>query len=126
MIACIIIGVLVSLAVPAYMTCRLRTEEQKAIATLYSFAQGQKAYWFDQNPNTYTAIISNLTPSYVDVSDDEKDWAYSITAGDAVSFTLLARHKDRFGAFDGLELTIDQDWIINRIGAWPYTVHEAD
>ncbi len=126
MISCMIIGVLAGLAVPAYMTQRLRAEEQKAIATLHAYAQAQKAYWFDHagtdiDPNTYTNVIDDLT-SYVRVlagSHDDGDWSYSVT-GDAASFTVLAEHLDRFGARDGLQLQIDQTGSITRIGAWPY------
>ncbi len=119
MITCIIIVILVGLAVPSYWTSRLRAEEQKAIAALSAFAQAQKSYWFEQSPNTYTNIISDLTPSYVDLPTDDGDWVYSVT-GDANTFIVLAEHKDFFGALDGLQLQIDDTGSITRIGAWPY------
>ncbi|MFH1094097.1 MAG: prepilin-type N-terminal cleavage/methylation domain-containing protein [Candidatus Omnitrophota bacterium] len=123
-ITCLVITILVGLAVPSYMTHRLRAEEQKAVATLYAFAQAQKAFWFEQNPNTYCNIFSDLSPSYVDLADDDGDWQYSIT-GDASSFTVLAQHLNLFGAIDGLSLEINEQGVIDRQGPWPYTVYET-
>ncbi len=118
MITCIIISVLVAMAVPSYMNARWKAEEQKAIATLYAYAQAQKAYWFDQDPNTYCNIFSELVPSYVDVLQDDGDWVYTID-GDTDTFTVEAAHLDVWGGLDTLTLEIDQDWNIDDSN-WPY------
>ena len=126
-IACIIIGVLISLAVPWFMTARLRAEEAKAMATLYAYANAQKAFWFEaqgtpSDPNTYTSEIDELMP-FVDVlsasGHDDGDWRYS-TTGDADTFTVTARHLNVFGAQDDLELVLHENGQVDRIGAWPY------
>lgn len=126
MITCIIIGVLLSLAIPSFMTSRLRADEQKAMATLYAYAQGQKAYWFDQpsTGNTYTDTFSDLVPSYVDVPQSDGDWNYSIE-GDANTFTVTANHLNVFGAPDGLSLVLHENGQLERLGSWPYTVYET-
>jgi len=128
MIACLILLVLVCLAVPSFMTSRLRAEEQKAMVTIHAYAQAQKAYWFNQpgNANTYTAIIDDLNP-YVDIlagNVDDGDWWY-LTDGDANTFTVTAVHYDVWGNADGLELEINQNGNITRSGSWPYTVVQA-
>ena len=130
MITCLIIGVLVSLAVPAYMTSRLRAEEQKGITGLYAFAQAQKAFWFDRrgippDDYTYTGVMSDLTPSFVDMPDDDGDWIYTIDNFTTDTFTILAQHQDRFGAIgDGITLQINEQGHITRTG-FPYTILEA-
>ena len=128
MITCLIIVVLVSLAVPSFLTYRLRAEEQKAIATLHAYAQAQEAYWFEQpgtalEPNEYCSVIDDLR-SFVDLlgsaGDNDGDWVYS-TNGDATTFTVTAAHLDVFGAQDGLEMQIDQTGtVVRSAGVWPY------
>lgn len=125
-IACIVIGVLVSIAIPSYMNARFEADEAKAVATLYAYAQAQKAIWFEHqgtvaDPHTYTAQITDLY-AYVDVlsasGDDDGDWRYA-TNGDATSFTVTASHLDSFGAQDGHTLVIDQTGAIDDSN-WPY------
>jgi prepilin-type N-terminal cleavage/methylation domain-containing protein len=122
MITCVIIGALVCVAAPSYMTARLRGEEQKAVATLHEFAKAQKAYWFD-GPEIYTSNRSDLTP-YLDImggGDDDGDWRYYFaTGGGGATFTITAAHLDFWGAEDGLDLVIDQTGNITRNGSWPY------
>ena len=119
MIACLIIAVLVGLAAPSYLAARFEAEEKKAIVTLYEYAQGQKEFWFAQNPNTYASVTANLVPSFIDVAQDDGDWTYIITGGDATTFTITAQHLDVWGAQDGLSLSIDQTGSIDDTN-WPY------
>lgn len=119
MISCLIIAVLISLAIPSFMTSRLRADEQKAVVTLHAYAQGQKSFWFDSDPNEYCDVISDLIPSYIDVPEEDGDWRYYID-GDPNTFTVTAKHLDVSESEDGLELVIDQTGTITRNGDWPY------
>ena len=124
-VVALIIAIFIAFAAPSFMTARLKAEEQKAVTTLNEFAKAQTAYWFDHagtatDPNTYTSAISDLTPDYVDIPLDDGDWLYSVTGGDATSFTIIARHLDAFGGLDGLTLTIDKTGTITKGGTWPY------
>jgi len=126
MITCIIIGVLVSIALPFFMTARLRAEETKAMATLYAYANAQKAFWFDAqgtatDPNTYTSQMTDLMPFVAVLSasgNDDGNWLYFINAADTATFEIEALHQ---GA-PVVSLVLHENGVVDRLpaGGWPY------
>jgi prepilin-type N-terminal cleavage/methylation domain-containing protein len=109
LIACLIIGALLTIAIPGYFTFRFRAEEQKAINQLNSIYQAQKLYWFDQpeSNKTYSWWLNDLQ-TYVDVVADDGDWNYAVNNGDIDSFEAEAVHLDANGAQDGNRLRINE------------------
>ena len=122
MIVVALIGVITAIAVPSYLNARYQALEHKAITNLNSFYQAQKLYYFD-NPGTSIApVISDLTPDYATISDDDGSWTYVVTtsnAGPPVSFVVTANHILPDGTASGHTITIDETGSIDTSN-WPY------
>lgn len=131
MITCIIIGVILSIAVPSYFNYRLRAEEQKAIATLYAYAKAQKEYKLDTPPDTlafdtYASNINDLLPIAGFADWEDGDWRYSVEDSSDDTYTLRADWLDENEAVAGVRaLTLDQDGRLVHEGSWPYTIEDA-
>jgi len=130
LITCFIIALLVAIALPGYLTARLKADEAKGRNGMHAVFQAQTEYWFsiDENTSMPRETYANgidLLDAYMDLETDvggrwhDGDWRYE-TDGDDTSFTVTAFHLDTGGADDGLEMTMEQDGEVTRVGAWPY------
>ncbi len=114
MIACAIIAILIMIAIPAYMSARLKADEQKAIVNFNSISQAEKLYWHSRplSQETYEGLLGNLT-DYVEFSENDGDWEYEIDSAGADTFTILAYHLDHNGTRDGMTMTMDQNGFVD-------------
>jgi type IV pilus assembly protein PilE len=92
-IVVIVIGILVSMALPQFtrMAERGRVAKAKAALDMIRKAEG---VWFAQNSiytNDKTATgLGREIPEIVDLATNDTDWAYSIPTADANTFTVTA------------------------------------
>ncbi|MDD5746111.1 MAG: prepilin-type N-terminal cleavage/methylation domain-containing protein [Candidatus Omnitrophica bacterium] len=109
LITCAIIAILVAIAIPSYMTGRLKADEHKAIVNLNSIYQAEKLYWHSRplGQEEYTSLIDDLD-SYVEFSQDDGDWSYVVDTAGTDEFVIMARHLDNNGTIDGMEMYIDE------------------
>ena len=123
MVVCFVIAILVGISIPAYMQAQLKAKEAKARQNLYSIYQAQRDYWFtidDSTPNgvPFGTYANNLTTllNVSEVTDDDGDWLYYVTAGDATGFSAEAQLQNPGGGADplGREMYIDQTGSITK------------
>ncbi|MFH2137706.1 MAG: prepilin-type N-terminal cleavage/methylation domain-containing protein [Candidatus Omnitrophota bacterium] len=127
LVVVVIIGVLVSIAIPHYMNVRERTENQKARAILYEIYKAEKMYLLhgDNDGNgipdseedtdldgfteeSYTATLTDLQ-DFVDFPADDGTWDYTMNSADATTFEAQATHQ-----IDGTRFfTINESGTIN-------------
>jgi len=112
MIAVIIIGILVGIAMPLYLKQAEQAMGSKALENMQSIFNAEMAYMADHE--SYTGLISELQ-RYAPVTDDDGDWTYAIGAG-AITFTITATRRG--GRFNGQSISLDQDTTIT--GSWPW------
>ncbi len=84
-----IIGVLVLVAIPAYLKVEWQVREKKAVANLYSIYNAEKSYFLANN-GTYSNQNSDLQ-KHVAYAITDGDWQYSVDiSGTGASFTATA------------------------------------
>ncbi|MBU1086853.1 MAG: prepilin-type N-terminal cleavage/methylation domain-containing protein [Candidatus Omnitrophica bacterium] len=112
MVVCVLISVLLGIAIPAYLNVRNNADKQKGIFNLYAINKAQKQFYFDQEPQTYTALLTDLSPAYGTISIDDGTWTYSLVAT-GPTYTATAAHMLPDGTPDGNSISIDQDGSID-------------
>ncbi len=130
-ICCLIIAIIAVIAVPAYMQVRFNMEEQKAITTLHNIYKAQKLFWFENTDwngvptNFYASSLAELngagsqtlwgSGTYENLIDEDGDWSYAITSGDATTFEATATNLD----YNTWIITIDQHGSIGGLDTRP-------
>jgi len=109
----IIIGILVTLAVPNYYKTIERAKAAKAKATLDLLRKAELQYQllyddFTSNLPELDLVDTAITPS----TSNDNDWTYATlaTAGDPQTFVATATRTG--GGGDGSTITIDQDGTV--------------
>lgn len=112
MIAAIIIGVLVGIAVPLYLRQAEQAMGSKALENMQAIFNAEMTYMADNEG--FTGLISELQ-RYAPVTDNDGDWTYSIAPGQT-TFSITAARQG--GRFNGQTISMNQDTVIS--GAWPW------
>ena len=115
LIVVIIIGIVMSIAIPNYLNQTWRAKERKALFNLRQMHQAQKAFWHDHdasgngNPDSLDDLDGdglyndatyadsgeeNILQSHIDFSLDDGEWTYSIFSGNDSTFVVEAQHID--------------------------------
>ncbi len=120
----IVIGILATFAVPQYLKATTRARVAKAKNALALIVRAEKMYrtkYDAYKPVTDNASLATATTSLGVLSDvgltkltTDTDWAYTVTSGDAATFTATATGKTNRPVIDGLAVTVDQTgfWVI--------------
>lgn len=106
MIVVLIIGVLVSIAVPTYMRQMDRSKASKAVSHLDIMRKGLVEYYYEND--RFTTLPSDLTDivgSTMPPADD--DWTYGITVPTTSTFTVQATRID--GQYSDQTITVDHN-----------------
>lgn len=106
----IIIGVLVTIAIPNYTRAVERSKGSKAKGTLDAIRKAELQY--RALSDSYTATIDNLTEVDLPITNiaADNDWTYTIAAT-VSTVTITAARKA--GPFSGDTITIDQEGIVS-------------
>ncbi len=107
MMVVIIIGVLVTLAVPNYMRSTERAKSSQAIATLKNMRSAALNYYTENQSWNGTTIADLATEAGANF-DDTNDWQYAF-AGNDTGFTLTATRTS--GHWSGKTITLDQNAV---------------
>ena len=116
-IVVIIIGVLVGIAVPNYIRSVEIAKCSQAMSVLKNMRTAELE-WFREN-DIFTANISDLETQVGVTFADNNDWAFTIAAAAASTFTLQAnRQGGPNGAGTIIEVNEVEDWTGS---SYPYT-----
>ena len=119
-IVCLLIAILLSIGIPAYMNSKHKADKQKGVFNLYAIYQAQKAYYFDQEPPQYASNFDQLSPAYAELNcDNDGTWMYALSGGGGGTYSITARHVLSSGALDGYSISMDQTGTIDDRN-WPY------
>ncbi|MFZ5801171.1 MAG: prepilin-type N-terminal cleavage/methylation domain-containing protein [Candidatus Omnitrophota bacterium] len=103
-IVIIVIGILVAMALPQFVRMAERGRVGKANVMLDMY---RKAEGIEHAKNaTYSGAMATLQVEIPEITDNDGDWIYTITAADASAFVVEASRID--GPFAGDTITIDQ------------------
>jgi prepilin-type N-terminal cleavage/methylation domain-containing protein len=116
MIVVIVIGILVTIAVPSYQRSVERAKCSQALSILQSMRSAALSYYADNE--TFGATIDDLETQvggnfYSDGSNP--DWTFSYT-GSATGFTASAQRDG--GPWDGDNITFGDDVTANTSEVW--------
>ena len=111
-IVIIIIGILVTFAMPAFMVTQEKALTKEAIANLKLIAAAEKVYRMN-NAFYYPKPCPPTEGDIIDINNylklyftDETNWDYAITVATAGAFTATAQRTG--GSYPSCKYTIDQ------------------
>ena len=117
MIVVIVIGILVTIAIPNYARSTERAKCSQAIQVLKSMRTAALSFFSDNQTfagATVLVLETQIGASFFSGDaaangplNENKDWHYSITAADATSITLQARRRG--GPHVNLNITLSDD-----------------
>lgn len=119
----IIIGILVTLAVPSYYKSIERTKGSKAKASLRTITNAQVQYRALHDTYCATADIANLAdvdlPADL-IALDDGDWTYDCAAVTLINSDVTTTATRKAGPYVGGQVSMDQDGTYdNAAGAGP-------
>lgn len=105
LIACIIIAVLVSMALPFYATYTERARGSRALETLHIIRTAQMLYLTDVSEYcTDSGVLQN----YINFEDNDGDWVYTLENVGDDTFRAVATRTSPNPAYNNLRITLDQ------------------
>lgn len=120
MIVLIVLGILVSIAIPNYARSVERAKCSQAIQLLKAMRSAALSYFSDIDNQTFAGITmqdleNQVGARFFSDATENNDWIYSIAAADATSITLQAtRRGGPHAAAGNTDITLTDD-IINDI-----------
>lgn len=111
----IIIGVLVTIALPNFLKAQERSKGGKAKFNLGAIRSSQS--WYRANNDSYTSVITNLSDYGLPLPPiiGDQDWSYAVTT--ATPDSLLVSAYRLKGPYSGAAITIDHDGAITKTAA---------
>ncbi len=120
MIAIIIIGVLVAIAIPGYLDMQERAKASKALATLDNIRTALTMYRDREANRAYTTNLAALQTINPFPANDG-DWTYTVALVGVTGYQITATRID--GAYTGDTIIMDQTGTITvpaaGDNAWP-------
>ncbi|MCM8812348.1 MAG: type IV pilin protein [Candidatus Omnitrophica bacterium] len=109
MVVVVVIGILVGIAVPAYMTAVERSRASKAVNNLKALQSAQNHYFSAAETYTNQLVLlgAEVGADFVAMDNSDTDWAYSVPAVAVTTFTLQATRTG--GPHNTKTLTVTQD-----------------
>ncbi|MDD5746439.1 MAG: prepilin-type N-terminal cleavage/methylation domain-containing protein [Candidatus Omnitrophica bacterium] len=109
MVAVVIIGILMTIAVPTYIRSMERAKCSQAMHDLETLRTAAITY-YSQNQTFVGMTIATLTPFIGTTIEDNDDWHYTVTITDSAHFSFLAtRQRGPQAAAGKTQLYLNQD-----------------
>jgi len=122
MVACVIIAILISVAIPSYRDMHERAKASKALATLDSIRTAESIFRDRDVNQTFTnnlATLRGVNPFPTNAEDG--DWAYTIPSVTARTYTIRATRTG--GAHNGSRIEMNETGDVSVNGdtdqTWP-------
>lgn len=120
-IVVVIIGILVSVAVPTYIDTMERTKGREAMATLQSIYGGERVYGAERRIFLGLTMVANSNWQAIGMdnpnNNNQRAFDYVLTLGTA-STMYTATATRRSGRYSGSTVTIDEAGTTS--GTWPF------
>ncbi|MBU0634690.1 MAG: prepilin-type N-terminal cleavage/methylation domain-containing protein [Candidatus Omnitrophica bacterium] len=108
LITCIILGILVTIAVPTYNRAVERSKYSQAIHNLKTLRQAELAYFIDTGEFTEDwAALDSVVNAASSELNSSNDWSYDVATGTS-TFSLTAT-REGSGAHSSQTITLDKN-----------------
>lgn len=128
-IAIVIIGILVVLAVPLFPKALEFTRSKQAVAALRQIYTAQRIYKIKEGffyPYCSDGPVSEADPDILEqifkTPLDRENWSYSIETTSLDDFTATATRTGGSAAYNGRTIVLDDDTGEPESGSWPLSV----